>query len=511
MPADTARSTEILSELLDITAEGVVVVDEDSSIHTVNNVAANIFGYTPEVLIGLTLPYIFPELQNQSVQHFINKAGRVPGEPDDANIRRVKNYQLAGKTNNGNLFPCSLTISRVDQNRPDLYLCLIKDVSEIEQIRSDLLESTNRINAIIDNAVDGIITINERGIIEMINPAVTRLFGYYSEELIGENVKKLMLPEDGQAHDQYLINYLTTRKPKIIGIGREVTGRRKDGSTFPFNLSVSEVELSNRKIFTGIVHDLSEQKLAEENLRRYAAELERSNRELQDFAYVSSHDLQEPLRKIQAFGDRIKSREKDQLSERGQEYLERMLNAAKRMQNLINDLLTYSRVTTQAKPFKKVNLKKIVEEVVNDLEYRIEHENASVFIDDLPEIEADAVQIRQLFQNLLSNALKFRKQDVPPEIHVSYQDLHRYQYLHGTPGDDMIEITVKDNGIGFDDKYADRIFNVFQRLEGNSFEGSGVGLAICKKIVVRHGGDITVSSKPGKGTSFKVQLATQQT
>lgn len=370
--------------------------------------------------------------------------------------------------------------------------------------------SENKINAIIQSAVDGVITINERGVMEMVNPAASRLFGYHPSELLGKSVNMLMPEPEKSSHDTYMQNYYHTGAGRIIGIGREVTGLRKDGTTFPFHLSISEVRLTDKRVFTGFIHDISDQKMAEEKLRRYAAELERSNHELQDFAYVSSHDLQEPLRKIQAFGDRLKAKETDHLSEQGKDYIDRMLNAAFRMQKLINDLLSFSRVTTKALPFTKVDLNLLLPEVLSDLEVIIDKTGARIEFETLPAIEAEAIQMRQLFQNLISNAIKFRKEDEKPVIKITSKLIQRKAHLTSTPSDELLEIYVKDNGIGFDEQYLDRIFNVFQRLEGQKYEGSGIGLAICRKIAIRHGGNITARSQPGKGSVFIVTLAVKQ-
>jgi two-component system sensor kinase FixL len=232
---------------------------------------------------------------------------------------------------------------------------------------------------------------------------------------------------------------------------------------------------------------------------------------LQDFAYVSSHDLQEPLRKIQAFGDRLRIKEVNNLSEQGKEYVDRMLNAASRMQKLINDLLTFSRVTTKTQAFVWIDLNAILEDVLSDLEVSIERSGARIERSPLPSLEAEPTQMRQLFQNLIANALKFRKPDTAPLIKIYAQQHQRIAHLTGTPGDETVEIFVEDNGIGFDEKYLDRIFNVFQRLEGQKYEGSGIGLALCRKIAIRHGGNITARSQPGKGTVFIVTLAIKQT
>ena len=245
---------------------------------------------------------------------------------------------------------------------------------------------------------------------------------------------------------------------------------------------------------------ISQAKLLEQETRQ-RQKLARSNEELQQFAFIASHDLQEPLRKIIAFGDRLQVTCSEALSPQGLDYLQRMQNAAGRMQTLIEDLLTLSRVTTRAQPFVTVNLTQIVQEVLSDLEIRIQQTQANIEIGELPTINADPLQIRQLLQNLIGNALKFHRDSVPPMVSIYFQELETEEDLR------WCEIIVKDNGIGFNEKYLDRIFNVFQRLHGRSeYEGTGMGLAICRKIVERHRGRITAKSEPGKGTSFIVTL-----
>ena len=256
----------------------------------------------------------------------------------------------------------------------------------------------------------------------------------------------------------------------------------------------------------GTYEDITERKEAEEILNDYAQRLERSNHELEQFASIASHDLQEPLRKVQAFGDRLKTSCGEGLGDKGRDYLDRILNAAGRMRNLIDELLTYSRVTTKAKPFAPVDLEGILSEVSSDLEVRIHELDARIEADPLPVIEADAVQMRQLFQNLLGNALKFHRDDVAPRIRIRAEDL-----AEKDPFAPLVRhycrITVEDNGIGFETKYADRIFGVFQRLHGRgTYAGTGMGLAICQKIVDRHQGRIRAEGDPGTGARFIVSL-----
>ena len=265
---------------------------------------------------------------------------------------------------------------------------------------------------------------------------------------------------------------------------------------------VSPMQLEILTLYGATIGYLITLKQSEEALKAYAKELERSNQELQEFAYVSSHDLQEPLRKIQTFSDRLSTAYSTRLDVRGQDYLYRMQDAASRMQALIQDLLAFSRVNTQALPFGPVELNQILEEVLTDLEIRIEETGARLSVDELPVVQADRTQMHQLFQNLISNALKFHRPEVPPVIEISCQFL-----AAGEKQADHYQIVVKDNGIGFEDIYNERIFAVFQRLHGRSeFDGSGIGLAICRRIVERHGGQIEAQGRPNIGATFTIIL-----
>ena len=250
---------------------------------------------------------------------------------------------------------------------------------------------------------------------------------------------------------------------------------------------------------------------SEAELKKFAAKLEASNRELQDFASVASHDLQEPLRKIQAFGDRLKTKYADALGEGGRDYLERMQNAAGRMQTLINDLLTFSRVTTKAQPFVTVDLAEVAAGVVSDLEARVERSGGRVEVGEMLTLDADPLQMRQLLQNLIGNGLKFHKPDEPPLVKVWCERAASNDADAEPAGGELCRVFVSDNGIGFDEKYLDRIFTVFQRLHGrDQYEGTGVGLAVVRRIAERHGGGVTAASEPGRGSTFVVTLPVNQ-
>jgi signal transduction histidine kinase len=258
-------------------------------------------------------------------------------------------------------------------------------------------------------------------------------------------------------------------------------------------VAIGRVEQLNRLLR----QQLEARRIAEAALESRTQQLGRSNKELEQFAYIASHDLQEPLRKISAFGSRLASKYCDVLGEQGVDYVTRMQNAAVRMQSLIDGLLSYSRVTTKAQPFSRVDLGAIAAEVLVDLETKIKDTGATVRTDVAAVIDADPLQMRQLFQNLVGNALKYHAADVSPIIDI-----------RASLTDKECIITVADNGIGFEQQYAEQIFGVFTRLHGRSseYEGSGIGLSVCRKIVDRHGGTIGARSEPGKGATFTVCL-----
>ncbi len=401
-----------------------------------------------------------------------------------------------------------------------------------EQEEENLREKAARLQAILDTTVDGIITIDELRIVQSFNKAAERVFGYPAGEVIGNNVKMLMPLPYREEHDTYVDNYLRTGNRKIIGTGREVAGRRKDGSTFPLYLAVSEVWVGKRRIFTGILRDITEIKKAVEDLNRAKdvleqrvkertaqllasnVRLERINRDLQEFLFVASNDLQEPLRKIQILNDRIRGASCEHIDKKGLDHFKKVQYEAKRMQDSIHALLGYSRIATKAGPFMIVDLNHVLRDVIRDLEEFVEKTKARIELGRLPAIEADPLQMHRLFQNIVDNALKFHGAESPViRIHGRLlKEKVEEQQATDLHHDEFCRITLEDNGIGFDEKYLDRVFMPFKRLHARSspYEGTGMGLTICRKIAEVHGGTITARSTPGKGSTFIIMLPVRQ-
>lgn len=410
---------------------------------------------------------------------------------------------------------------------------IAEDITERKQAAAALRETEASYKSVVEDQSELICRLRPDGTLSFANGAYCRYFGKQPAELLGGPFLRFV-PEEDRPHITGRISLLDRLQPltsyehrlfapdgaqlwlqwsqralfddsgRLIGyqaVGRDITERKRMDEAL--RQAHDELEARVQARTRELEAEITERKLAEEKMRSYAAQVERSNRELKDFAYVCSHDLQEPLRKIQAFGDRLRAKYQDLLPEHGRDYLDRMQSAAARMQTLINDLLALSRVENKALACEPVNLTDIARQTVSDLEVKIEETGAQVQIDPLPVIEADPLQMRQLLQNLVGNALKFQRRDLPPQVHV---------YGRLSDNGEQLQLYVEDNGIGFDEKYLDKIFTAFQRLHNrDTYEGTGIGLSICHRIVGRHGGSITARSVPGAGATFMVMLPVRQT
>ena len=390
---------------------------------------------------------------------------------------------------------------------------ILRDIAARRRAEEALADQHNLLSSIIDTIPDNIFVKDVKGRYIMSNRAHNRYLNLgESQGVEGRTVFDYFPPELAKQYDR--------DDHRVLETGRSLRNQEEPGIPD----GASERWFSTTKVplkepggrILGLVcvsSEVTDRKKAEERLKRFASQLERSNMELQNFASVASHDLQEPLRKIQAFGDRLKAKCGDQLGELGLDYLSRMQNAAERMRILIQDLLKLSRVTSRAQPFASCDLSMIVQEVLSDLEVAIEQYHAQVEVSSLPTIEADPLQMRQLLQNLISNALKFQKPDVTPKVIISGETFSAldHEVPGALPGEPICRITVQDNGIGFDEKFAEQIFAVFQRLHSRSeYEGTGIGLAVCRKITDRHGGSILAKSTEGQGATFIVTLPVHQ-
>jgi PAS domain S-box-containing protein len=367
-----------------------------------------------------------------------------------------------------------------------------------------LANNAELLGGIVQLAADGIISIDDEERIRLFNAGAEEIFGYSADEVLGEPLEILIPSRYREMHHaEHLPHFARAHESaRRMGARREVYGRRKNGEEFPAEVAISKVTVDGRRMYNAVVRDVTERKRYEAELEARGSALERSNAELEQFAYVASHDLQEPLRMVASYTQLLQRRYEGKLDAQADKYIHFAVDGAQRMQTLINDLLALSRVGTQGKPFVPTDVQAVVQRALRWLGGALEESGGTVDVGPLPTVMADAGQLEQLFVNLLANALKFRRPGVPPHVTVT-AERHETDGAHGTEW----LFAVRDNGIGFEQQFAEQIFVVFQRLHTRAeYPGTGVGLAICKKIVERHGGRIWAESVPNEGTTFSFTL-----
>jgi PAS domain S-box-containing protein len=365
------------------------------------------------------------------------------------------------------------------------------DITERKQTEIILQDDQERIKTILDLVGDPIFVKDNDHRITLANSAFMDIFCLDENSVIGktlveavpENERKHFLAVDRRVLDTGIPD-LQEEELTVKGFTRTIITRK-----------ASFIDKFGKKFLVGSIHDITDRKLAEEAVKKANENLERSNQELEQFAYVASHDLQEPLRMVSSYTQLLERRYKDQLDQDANDFIFFAVDGANRMQHLINDLLDYSRVTSRGKPFVKLDLSDVLGHALANLQKRVQETKALIVNDDLPFVYGDEVQLVRVFQNLLDNAMKFRGTD-PPMIKIKTETL-----------ENEIQISISDNGIGIDEIYADRVFTIFQRLHTKEeYSGTGIGLAICKRTIERHGGRIWFKSDPGKGTTFYFTL-----
>ncbi len=354
------------------------------------------------------------------------------------------------------------------------------------------LESSRRHHQVIETALDAFIEMDSDGLITGWNAQAETTFGWSRSEAIGKTLSQMIIPHRyREAHKQGLRRFLATGAGPVMNKRIEIVGLRRDGTEFPIELAIGAIRWGEKHLFSAFVRDVTEQKRAQQELARKVEELARSNAELEQFAYVASHDLQEPLRMVASYTQLLARRYKGKLDSNADEFIGFAVDGAIRMQLLVQDLLSYSRVTTKGQSFQLIDAKAACANALENLRTSIKDSNAIVNVGPLPPVLADARQFMQLFQNLIGNAVKYCDERTP-EINVAAK-----------PDGDQWLFSVQDNGIGIAPQYSERIFQMFQRLHTTKkHSGTGIGLAICRKIVERHGGKIWVEAQPGKGSTF---------
>ncbi|MES2777626.1 MAG: PAS domain S-box protein [Bacteroidota bacterium] len=392
-----------------------------------------------------------------------------------------------------------------------------QDITKEYLLNKELQEKEQNYSHLINNAPDAVIVINSSSVITLWNPKTTAIFGWTSEEVIGKQLSETIIPERyREAHKQGMKRFLDTGEAHILNKTLELTACNKNGEEFYISITISQTTQMGATAFIAFIRDISEQKNIQLELQKKTTlleyknlQLERINEELESFNFAASHDLQEPLRKIHTYGSRITDRAKSIMPPPVLNDFEKILGSAARMQKLLEDLLSFSQNTLKSQDAEPVDLNAMIGEVKNSFINDVEEKLVQIHMATLPIVKVVRFQFLQLFINLLTNAIKYQQENVPPEINISAMVVgsNGLQVKGMLPGKNYLRISVTDNGIGFEQEYAEKIFDLFTRLHsGGKYSGTGIGLATCKKIIHNHEGFITAESTLGKGATFFIYL-----
>jgi PAS domain S-box-containing protein len=400
--------------------------------------------------------------------------------------------------------------------KPYKMLGTAQDITQQYRLHQQLKENEEMFRQLINNAPDAVIVIDDHSKILLWNPKAEQIFGWNAEEMIGRSLVETIIPESFRdAHSMGIKRLRETGEEHMLNKTIEITAMNKKGQEFYIDLSISRSQREGKPVFISFIRDISKAKEIdielEENRKELSLkniELEKNNQELTSFNYIASHDLQEPLRKIRTYSNRIIEKHYDTLPDDAKEYFDRMINSAARMQKLIDDLLSFSRTTSAEKVFEYADLNILLEQAKNSIKHIMDDHQATVVSKcALPILKVIPFQFQQLLENIIGNAIKYSRPGVPPVITISCDTVSGKQYtLEGALKEkNYHQISIADNGIGFEQQYSRKIFELFQRLHGkNEYSGTGIGLAICKKIAENHHGFMTAHGKPGAGAVFNI-------
>jgi PAS domain S-box-containing protein len=461
----------------------IFMMDTRGQILSWNAGAERIKGYSADQIIGRNFSCFFPpaEIERGRPEEILSMTA-ASGRHEEQGMRVRKD---------GSRFLANVVFTALRDAAGNL-----RGFSEFSHDLSESKESEARYRGLLEAAPDAMVVVNQAGEIVLLNLQAETQFGYRRDELLGQKVKNI-IPE-GFA-ERIIADGTRSAAEALaqqIGAGIELVGRRKDGSEFPIEIMLSPLESAEGTLVTAAIRDITERKESDEHLAKTVEELKRSNDDLQQFAYVSSHDLQEPLRMVSSYTQLLAKRYKGRLDSDADEFITFAVDGCNRMQGLIQDLLAYSRAGTNERKLREVPSENALQKALINLRAAIKQSGAVVTHDALPAVTTDETQLTQVFQNLVGNAIKYRRAE-EPRVHVSAarNDCNEWTF------------SVRDNGLGIDSQYFERIFVLFQRLHGrDEFEGTGIGLAVCKRIVERMGGKIWVESQPEKGSTFYFAL-----
>jgi PAS domain S-box-containing protein len=478
-----------LAAIIDSAMDAIISMGKDQRIQLFNSAAEKMFQRSTSEVIGQELTMLIPNGLRTKHESDVQAFGKT--STTKRSMGRLG--MVYGLRANGEEFPLEVSISQVEFDGRKTYTAILRDITERKHAEILLRESEERFRTMANNAPVLIWLSDANKARTWFNRGWLDFVGRSMEQELGNGWIEHIHPQD---RDRYLETYqraFEIREPFQI----EYRLHRRDG-VWRWILGTGVPRSGPDEEFSGLIgscFDITERKQAEAEMQHIMADLKRSNQELEQFAYVASHDLQEPLRMVSSYVQLLARRYKGKLDSDADEFINYAVDGVNRMKVLINDLLTFSRVGTRGKELSLVELKDIIDVVLSNLQLAIEENEAIITYDELPQVLADEGQMIQLFQNLIGNAIKFRSEE-PPRIHIGVkQEKEQWQF------------SVHDNGIGIDPQFGERIFIIFQRLHTREeYPGTGIGLSICRKIVERHGGRIWVESQPGQGATFHFTL-----
>lgn len=464
------ETAQRLATIVQSSTDAILTTDMHGTLTSWNPGAERMYGYTAQEALGRPVSIIIGEDHKDEMEFVLSHIRR--GEP-------IEHFETVRVAKGGRRREVSISVAPVRDARGAVVAVatVARDISE--QRRAD-----DRVRALVESAPDAVVVVDEAGRIVLVNRQTEELFGHVREDLLGGAVERLF-PERLREPDSYGFGYFAD--PGRGGAALELIGVRADGIEFPIEVTFSPLSTDAGLLVYAAIRDITERKAMDEELRR-------SNHDLEQFAYVASHDLSEPLRVIAGFVDLLARRYRGQLDEDADRFIDFIISGVERMQVLIDDLLAYSRAGRARIAPRPLDTAEVVRDVIWALEPTLQEKGASIEVGELPTVRAEKALIRQVFQNLIANAVKFADAE-PPRVRVSARRV---------PG--AWRFDVEDNGPGVDPRHAERIFEMFQRLHGREVAGSGMGLAIVKRLVERHGGKVWVAPAPSGGSVFSFTL-----
>lgn len=506
------QSNEWLKDLFDQAHDLIQMVAIDGSMIYVNKTWSEVLGYEPQQIPGSQLLSFIDEPDRQRYAEYRSQVinGTISHKPII--------FKLV--TKDGKRISVEGTVGVNTVNGHPLYTRgIFRDITErienekrLQSLYDKLAEREYNLQQLLTYAPDAIIVIDVNSNITYWNPKAEEIFGWKAEEVIGRTLSSTIVPEQyRQAHESGLKRYLSTGEARVLNKTIEISALNRSGEEFYVSLTISSASQHSGIAFVAFIRDIHQQKLAQRELENKTKQLELSNRSLEAFAYATSHDLKQPIRKMQLFAGRLAESAYSKLNDMEKDFLSRIENASVRMKGLIDDLLNYSSLSEETELHVDIDLTELFNQVIRDLDMEIREQGTHIEVGPLPVVNGNARQIQQLFHNLIENSIKYSTPSVPNVIQVHSRKTKGSESVFELSGTELDRtfhvIEISDQGIGFDQAHADKLFNMFFRLHTQQqYEGTGVGLAIARKVIENHQGYIRAEGAKGHGATFTIML-----